>query len=145
MMKHKFVEFIPEELEKGIIYISTEYNSINHLCACGCGLEVVTPLSPVDWQFSFNGETVSIFPSIGNWDYPCNSHYWIKKNKIVWANSWSRKEIEEARFNDFSLNYSYSHFDESEKLKINKSNSKKESLLRKLKNLFSFLGFIKRD
>ena len=58
---------------------------------------------------------------------------------------WSRKEIEEARFNDMSLNYSYSHFDESEKLKINKSNSKKESLLQKLKNLFSFLGFIKRD
>jgi len=84
-MKHKFVEFIPNELEDGILYVSITYTTLLHKCACGCGNEVVTPLSPSDWQLTFNGETISLFPSIGNWSFPCRSHYWIRKNKIVWV------------------------------------------------------------
>jgi len=64
-----------------------------HKCCCGCGNEVVTPLSPSDWQLTFNGETISLFPSIGNWSFPCRSHYWIRKNEVKWAESWAEEII----------------------------------------------------
>jgi hypothetical protein len=67
---------------------------------CGCGVEVVTPISPTDWRITFDGETVSLFPSIGNWSYPCRSHYWIKRGKVIWAEDWSDEEIRHARDRD---------------------------------------------
>ncbi|MBK7970270.1 MAG: hypothetical protein IPK08_15745 [Bacteroidetes bacterium] len=66
-IQHKFVEFIPDVIEGGVLYISIEYCTAIHKCACGCGNEVVTPLSPTDWEITFNGKTVSLDPSIGNW------------------------------------------------------------------------------
>ena len=57
---HKFVEPIPERLEEGVLYISIHYATGMHLCACGCGHQVVTPLSPTDWEMTFDGETVSL-------------------------------------------------------------------------------------
>jgi len=84
-LKHKFVENIPDNLENGIIYISLAYGTVVHKCCCGCGNEVVTPLSPKDWKLLFDGESISLFPSIGNWSFDCRSHYWIKDNKVVWC------------------------------------------------------------
>ena len=65
------------------------YATTTHLCACGCGNKVVLPLSPADWQLYFDGERVSLTPSIGNWQFPCQSHYWIRRNGIFWADRWS--------------------------------------------------------
>lgn len=83
-IQHQFVEFIPEKLESGTLYISLEYNSANHLCACGCGREVVTIIGPVDSSITYNGRSVSISTSIGNSNFPCKSHYWIQDNRVVW-------------------------------------------------------------
>lgn len=96
---HKFVSLIPEKIEAGTLYISIDFKTAIHLCACGCGNEVVTPLSPSDWELIFDGESVSLYPSIGNWSLPCQSHYWIKKSGIKWAPTWSRTQIEENRKN----------------------------------------------
>src|SRR5207248_2134638 len=63
-MTPQFVEFIPEELEPGVVYISTAYATASHLCACGCGNKVVTPLGRAEWELIFDGERVSLFPSI---------------------------------------------------------------------------------
>jgi len=46
LLKHEFVEFIPDQLEDDTIYISIPYATVTHKCCCGCGTEVVTPLSP---------------------------------------------------------------------------------------------------
>lgn len=97
---HKFVETIPENLDKGILYISIPYTTATHLCCCGCGIEVVTPFSPTDWELIFNGESVSLSPSIGNWSFTCRSHYWIKRNKVKWAGNMSSKKIKEIRAQD---------------------------------------------
>jgi hypothetical protein len=94
---HKFVTFIPDHLEDGIIYISMEYAVAIHKCCCGCGNEVVTPLSPTDWKLTFDGETISLYPSIGNWNFKCQSHYWIKNNEVEWAPKWTKEEIERGR------------------------------------------------
>jgi hypothetical protein len=83
-LKPAYVEFIPEELELGVLYVSLKFNTVAHSCACGCGLQVITPLIRKGWRLIFDG-TVSLQPSIGNWNYPCRSHYWIRKNNIVWA------------------------------------------------------------
>jgi hypothetical protein len=71
-----------------------------HLCACGCGHEIVTPLSPTDWRLIFDGETVSLKPSIGNWSYECQSHYWIVRDRIRWARRLTRPEIDAGRARD---------------------------------------------
>jgi len=99
-LKHEFVEFIPEELEQGMLYISTRFATASHLCCCGCGNKVVTPIRPTDWKLMFDGKTVSLHPSIGNWSFPCRSHYWIKNNRIKWAPQWSREQIERGRSRD---------------------------------------------
>jgi Family of unknown function (DUF6527) len=90
---HEFVEFIPPELKEGVLYISVQYATAVHKCACGCGNKVVTPISPVGWQLLFDGKTVSLTPSIGNWQFPCRSHYWIKSNKVRWAEAWTSEQI----------------------------------------------------
>lgn len=86
---------MPDQLNEGIVYVSVEYAVAIHKCICGCGKEVVTPLSPTDWQLTFDGETISLYPSIGNWNFKCRSHYWIKRNKILHAAKWD--EIETKR------------------------------------------------
>ncbi|MET8893193.1 DUF6527 family protein [Streptomyces albogriseolus] len=68
-----------------------------HLCCCGCGNKVVTPLSPTNWSLTFDGDSISLSPSIGNWSYPCRSHYWIRANTAQWAERWTPRQIEAAR------------------------------------------------
>jgi hypothetical protein len=89
----KFVEFVPKELEEGKLYISTEYATAVHRCCCGCGSKVTTPLAPDEWRLIFDGKTVSLEPSIGNWSFPCRSHYWIRRNRIAWSGPMSREQI----------------------------------------------------
>ena len=84
-IRHEFVDYIPEDLKDGTVYVSVKYATVNHKCLCGCGNEVVTPLSPTDWKLVFDGKTISLDPSIGNWGFACRSHYWIRRNRIEWA------------------------------------------------------------
>jgi Family of unknown function (DUF6527) len=93
VLAYEFVEFIPDELKERTLYISVTYCTAVHKCCCGCGREVVTPLSPTGWQLTFDGKTVSLYPSIGSWSLPCHSHYFITKNKAVWARKWTEKQI----------------------------------------------------
>lgn len=100
MLQHKFVDFIPDRIEEGVLYISIQYCTAIHKCVCGCDNEVVTPLSPTDWKLTFNGKTVSLHPSIGNWNFDCQSHYWIRNNEIEYAARWTEREISLGRKND---------------------------------------------
>jgi Family of unknown function (DUF6527) len=99
-LSHEFVEFIPEVIEDGKIYVSMEYATAVHRCCCGCGKEVVTPLSPTDWKLIFDGKTVSLDPSIGNWGFPCRSHYWVRNNRAVQAEDWSQVRVDAKRAYD---------------------------------------------
>ena len=96
-LTHKFVKSIPEDLEDNVLYVSVEYATVIHKCCCGCGNEIVTPLSPTDWKMMFDGKTVTLSPSIGNWSLPCQSHYWITNNEVEWAPKWSKEKIKRAR------------------------------------------------
>jgi hypothetical protein len=124
VLEHEFVTFIPERLHPNTIYISTTYNTVVHSCGCGCGEEVVTPLSRSDWELTYNGESVSLHPSIGNWSFPCRSHYWIKDNRIVWSETWSMQQVNAMRENE-------------KRYKQNQRKKKDTGLLTFFKNLFT--------
>lgn len=79
----RFIQYIPADLEPRILYISMEFDTAVHLCACGCGAKTVTPFGARDWILSYDG-AVSIRPSIGNGQQPCRSHYYIKNNQVDW-------------------------------------------------------------
>lgn len=97
-----FSEYIPAELEGGRLYVSLDYATASHLCACGCGLRVVTPLSPADWLLTFDG-TVTLEPSIGNGQFPCRSHYLIRQNQVVWARTMTPAQVRSNQVRDAAV------------------------------------------
>lgn len=98
--EHNFVDLMPPQLEEGIIYVSIPHSTAIHLCACGCGQEVVTPIASTEWTLLYHGDAVSLDPSIGNWSFHCQSHYWIDHNRVVSAPRWSRARIDAGRAMD---------------------------------------------
>jgi hypothetical protein len=103
----EFVEFVPSEIEDGVIYVSMAYGTAVHKCCCGCGEKVVTPFSPTDWKLIFDGDSVSLHPSIGNWSFKCRSHYWIRRNRIHWAGRMSQAQIDAGRAHDRFVKENY--------------------------------------
>jgi len=102
-----FVQTVPDKLQDGVLYVSMEYATVVHKCLCGCGKEVATPISPTDWCLTFDGETVSLDPSIGNWSFPCRSHYWIRNNRVVWSGDMPQKLIDAGRARDRQAKAAY--------------------------------------
>lgn len=84
IFKPEFVDYIPGNKKNGMLYVSMKYRLAVHLCPCGCGEVVVTPFDKdKGWIISFDGEHITLTPSIGNFDYKCQSHYWIKENRVI--------------------------------------------------------------
>ena len=92
-LRPEFVECVPEQLKEGVLYISQRFRLCSHKCCCGCGEEVVTPLSPAEWTLTREGELVSLWPSVGNWDYACRSHYVIRRNRVIEALPMTDRQI----------------------------------------------------
>lgn len=99
-LRVEHVELIPEDLEAGVLYLSRRYRTASHLCCCGCGREVVTPLSPAKWRLVERDGEVSLSPSIGNWSFPCRSHYWIAHGEVRWAGAMSASQIARVQARD---------------------------------------------
>ena len=82
-----FVCTIPTQtdLVPGELYVSMKYGVVVHHCPCGCGQLSELTLAPERWHLSYDGEFLSLNPSIGNSRLHCRSHYWIRRNKVVWC------------------------------------------------------------
>ena len=85
-----YTEHIPQELENGVLYISKEFRLAIHLCACGCGIQSVTPINRgnAEWVLSeHENGSVSLSPSIGNFkgESPYHAHYFITSNQVIWC------------------------------------------------------------
>lgn len=99
-----YVEQIPDLLDPGLLYVSMKFSICAHSCACGCGRKVFTPLGLKDWQLYYDGESISLSPSIGNFRFPCQSHYFIRRNKVIWVKDFERgKRVMKKQGNRFSL------------------------------------------
>lgn len=92
-LRPKFVESAPTQLEDGVLYISDRFRTALHKCCCGCGKEVVTPLNPAGWSYKMEGDSVTLKPSVGNWSFPCKSHYLIIRNEVVCAGAMTSRQI----------------------------------------------------
>ncbi len=91
------VEFMPKQLEPGVLYASQKYRTAAHLCACGCGEKVRTQLGPLGWRLSKGSSGPTLYPSIGNWQKPCRSHYYIRNGRVLWQADWTDEDVLEGR------------------------------------------------
>lgn len=82
----EYVDFIPKpsRMKEGVLYINKHYMSTLHLCPCGCGNVVVLPFGSHGWTLTERLEGVTMRPSVGSFNLPCKSHYYITDNKIEW-------------------------------------------------------------
>lgn len=91
------VQYMPKELKPGILYVSEEFGAAAHLCACGCGSKIRTPLGPTEWAIEETDRGPTLRPSVGNWQQVCQSHYWIYRGEIKWADKWTPEQIAAGR------------------------------------------------
>ena len=96
-MRLEAVEFMPAQLEPGILYVSKKYRTAAHLCACGCGEKVRTQLGDLGWRLTKGHAGPTLYPSIGNWQKPCRSHYYISDGWVLWQADWAGKDVLEGR------------------------------------------------
>ncbi len=80
-------------LEPGRLYVSETFGTAAHLCACGCGSKVRTPLGPAEWSVRENLRGASLWPSVGNWQKSCRSHYVIESGEVIWCEPWSEAAV----------------------------------------------------
>lgn len=81
----EYVDFTPPEsdMKEGVLYISKKFLTSSHLCACGCGNVVVLPFNHGPfWTLKESDNGVTMRPSVGSFNLPCKSHYYITDNKI---------------------------------------------------------------
>jgi hypothetical protein len=102
-LRPEYVDFIPNTPQDGVLYISKKFKTASHLCCCGCGTKIVTPLRETEYTLTERGGAVTLRPSIGNWDYPCQSHYLITNNRIISAPAMTRVDIQAGRAHDHAL------------------------------------------
>jgi len=86
------VEYMPTVLEPGVLYVADEFGAAAHLCACGCGRRYEPRLVRPSGG-SKKRQRAKPVPSIGNWQLPCRSHYWIQQGEVRWAAQWTPEEI----------------------------------------------------
>jgi len=91
------VQYMPRELKLGVLYVAEEFGAAAHLCPCGCGSKIRTPLGPTEWNLEETDSGPTLYPSIGNWQQACQSHYWIYEGEIKWADKWTTEEITASR------------------------------------------------
>lgn len=91
------VQYMPKDLKQGVLYVSEEFETAAHLCACGCGEKIRTPLGRTEWKVEETADGPTLRPSVGNWQRPCQSHYWIIRGNVKWGEKWSPEEISAGR------------------------------------------------
>jgi hypothetical protein len=102
--QHKFVEYIPDNIEEGVLYISIPYKSAAHNCFCGCGNIVYTPLIKGRWSLIFQAGEISLYPSIGSANLECRSHYFLTENTVEWMRPFSSDyKAEDLSIDSFSI------------------------------------------
>jgi hypothetical protein len=64
-------------------------------------------IGPTDWSLEISAAGPSLYPSVGNWQQACQSHYWIRGGVIVWAEAWTPEQIEMGRAGENARSRAY--------------------------------------
>jgi hypothetical protein len=97
VIRPQYVESFPGDLEDGVLYISRKFRTACHRCCCGCGTKIITPIRPTEYRLTEREGLVSLHPSVGNWNHPCESHYVIRDNCVLWAEGMTKAAIARGR------------------------------------------------
>jgi hypothetical protein len=124
------VHYTPTELKPGVLYVSEEFGIAIHLCACGCGSKIKTPLGPTEWSVKATKSGPTLRPSVGNWQETCQSHYSITRGDIIWAEKWTPEQIASGRRHEEERRCAY--YDDLDR----KHGKTMQKLWRRLKGLF---------
>ena len=103
------VHYMPKELRPGVLYFSEEFGAAAHLCACGCGSKIRTPLGQTEWTIEETDSGPTLHPSVGNWQQACQSHYWIYRGDVMWSNKWTPEQIAAGRLGEETRRRAYYH------------------------------------
>lgn len=127
------VHYMPKVLEPGVLYASEEFGAAAHLCACGCGAKIRTPLGPTEWRLEETHDGPSLSPSVGNWQQPCRSHYWIWRGDVEWHGDWTEAQVQAGRHREHQRRQAY--FSERKNLRRAQALSPSQHLWNFIKNL----------
>lgn len=86
MIVLKYVDHIPEsvDLEPNTLYISEVFDTMTHLCPCGCGDEIPVPLDVhIGWVLTVVDGLATATPSFAN--RRCKAHYVITNGEFVFC------------------------------------------------------------
>lgn len=70
-------------MEDGVVYHTEEFELAGMLCACGCGHRI-TLLVPDSHQVLNDDGYATVSPSVGVFDAPCRSHFFIHAGEVEW-------------------------------------------------------------
>jgi hypothetical protein len=101
------VHYMPKELKPGVLYVSEKFGTAAHLCACGCASKIRTPLGPTGWVLEETNKGPTLWPSVGNWQQACQSHYWIYRGEIRWCDKWTPEQIVAGRRDEEERRHAY--------------------------------------
>ena len=90
--RYQSVEKTPTLLQSEVVYINEEFEIATLLCPCGCNHKIVL-LCPDGHLVINDGGFATVKPSIGVWDAPCRSHFFLNSGTVDWCNSWSEERI----------------------------------------------------
>jgi len=85
---YRAVERIPANLENRVVYHSEEFELAGFVCPCGCGHRI-TLLVPDSHQVWSQNGLATISPSVGVFDAPCKSHFFIRAGAVDWLSAFS--------------------------------------------------------
>lgn len=97
MIRLQRVQYMPKDLKPGVLYVSEQFGAAAHLCPCGCGSKIRTPLGPTEWSLKETDVGPTLRPSVGNWQRACQSHYLIIRGEVIWAAQWTAEQIVDGR------------------------------------------------
>ena len=129
------VHYMPKVLEPGVLYVSEDFGAAAHLCACGCGEKIRTPLAPTEWTFKDTIDGPSLSPSVGNWQKACRSHYWIWRGKVEWYGAWTESQVQAGRRREEQRRKAY--FAAREKERTTEAPTLGRLILKRIKALLS--------
>lgn len=75
-------------MEPGVVFHSEEFELAGLLCACGCGHRI-TLLVPDSHEIIDQAGWATVRPSIGVFDAPCKSHFFIHNGNVAWMPAFS--------------------------------------------------------
>jgi hypothetical protein len=90
-MKYRYqkVDRTPATLVDGVVYHNEDFELAALSCACGCGHRI-TLLVPDSHQVFDHGGFATVRPSIGVFDAPCLSHFFVTAGDVEWLDAFSQ-------------------------------------------------------